>query len=491
VGTTRTILWLPLTAAAVLATGCGGDPVLRTGAPTVPSPLTAPEVAVCRDAPFLGTHGPNASPSDASAVGTVAQAHTDLFAGAWWDAATQEFVFATVDASQATAVLATELPVTTRRRIEVVPRSDAQLAAIQDRVEQLRADGIQAGSARRVWDALVEIDLPVLDEASLAAVATLFASDLDAICVTGADPATLPPEGPQQPAGDGWRLLADQAQRGAPYSAHVALNPAEYESLWASLALDGAPPQVDFATEVVLHFGAVYSGSCPEIRLDGVRFDTERSLVSPEIVQLGGARACTSDANPRAYLVAVPKDRLPAQPFTVTAEPDCGVCEDAVVADLVGDLDPVAQLGEFDRWQILGAAAARRVLGDNSFGGQAPFAAVEVVDVLGRADPDDGSVRFDADAISLTEAERNAIVDALSPLPVVFVAAGQPLPDDAHAPSRPRLTMAQPAVSDGAVTVTTGLFCGSLCGTGGAHSFDRTAEGMWVVTGAVGPQWIS
>jgi hypothetical protein len=200
---------------------------------------------------------------------------------------------------------------------------------------------------------------------------------------------------------------------------------------------------------------------------------------------------CTLDARPRAYLVAVSRDRLPAEPFTVTAEPDCGVCEDAVVADLLGGVDPLAQLSEIDRWQILGAAAARRVLGDNSFGGQPPFTAVEVVELLGRAGPDDGSVQFDGDAVPLTEAERHAISDALAPLPVVFVPAGQPLPDDAHAPSTPRLTIAQPVVSDGAVTVTTGLFCGSLCGIGGAHAFGRAADGTWVVTGAVGPQWIS
>jgi hypothetical protein len=53
------------------------------------------------------------------------------------------------------------------------------------------------------------------------------------------------------------------------------------------------------------------------------------------------------------------------------------------------------------------------------------------------------------------------------------------------------LTIAQPEVRDGEVTVTTGLFCGSLCGTGGAHAVHRGADGLWAVTGPVGPQWIS
>jgi hypothetical protein len=329
-----TIGWLTIVALTLPAAGCSRDAVVHADEGAAPEPLAAPAVAVCRDAPFLGAGGPNPSPDDALAVGTVTEAHADLFAGAWWDAGAQEFVFTAIDATAAGAALSAELPATVRRRVEVVPRSDAQLAALQERVSELVAGEVLAGSARRVWDAVLEIDLPVLDEDSLDAVRQVFASDLEAICVSGADPATLPPEGPQLPAGDGWRLLADEARRGTPYSAHAAVNQAEYDSLWASLALTGSPPTVDFATEVVLHFGAVYSGSCPEIRLDGLQFDVERSIVHPVIVQLGGSRACTSDANPRAYVVAVPRDRLPAAPFRVTVEPDCGVCEDAVVTTL-------------------------------------------------------------------------------------------------------------------------------------------------------------
>jgi hypothetical protein len=329
-----TIGWLTIVALALPAVGCSRDAVVHADEGAAPEPLGAPVVPVCSDAPFPVGGGPNPSPDDAAAVGTVTEAHADLFAGAWWDGRAQEFVFTATDTTTAGSVLSAELPATVRRRVEIVPRSDAQLAALQDRVSELAAGEVLAGSARRVWDAVLEIYLPVLDESSLDAVREVFGSDLEAICVSGADPATLPPEGPQLPAGDGWRLLADEAPRGTPYSAHAAINQTEYDSLWASLALTGQPPTVDFATEVVLHFGAVYSGSCPEIRLDAVQFDAERSVVHPVIVQLGGARACTSDANPRAYVVAVPRDRLPAAPFTVTAELDCGVCEDAVVTTL-------------------------------------------------------------------------------------------------------------------------------------------------------------
>ena len=158
---------------------------------------------------------------------------------------------------------------------------------------------------------MLEICLPVLDESSLDAVREVFGSDLEAICVSGADPATLPRKAraPRRR----WvappsltRLPEDALQR-----SHVAINQTEYDSLWASLALTGQPPTVDFI-EIVLHFGAVYSGSCPETRLDAVQFDAERSVVHPVIVQLGAARASHLRREPARVRRGSPGDRLPA-----------------------------------------------------------------------------------------------------------------------------------------------------------------------------------
>ena len=60
-------------------------------------------------------------------------------------------------------------------------------------------------------------------------------------------------------------------------------------------------------------FGAVYGSSCP-IRLDDVAVDTDRepALVHAVTVVPGGTGACTADANPHAYVVAI--DRTGSRP---------------------------------------------------------------------------------------------------------------------------------------------------------------------------------
>ena len=138
------------------------------------------------------------------------------------------------------------------------------------------------------------------------------------------DPVDVPADGSQPTVEDGWRFLADQL-RGEPYTAHVAVNAAEYEALWVSLAMDGGAPLVDFGTEIVVQFGAVYGSSCPEIRLDDVRIDS--ATVSAHIALLGDHDECTADAVPRSFVVAVDRSRLPAVPFTVGLSAGCWTCE--------------------------------------------------------------------------------------------------------------------------------------------------------------------
>ena len=343
---------------AVVAT----DPGAVASLPDSSSAVALNGVRVCTDAPFLGSAGGKEPPEDVAFVVTPwVDAHPDLFAGVWWDREAGEFVFAAIDAEQSSALIEQEFPGDLAYRVEVVPHSASALEVLQQRVVTLNELGIYAGSGHRVWDGLLEVDLPILDEPSLGAVREVFAGDLDAICVTGADPATVPPDGPQPTSGHGWRLLADQTQRGEPYSVHIAVNSAEYESMWASLALDGEPPPVDFATEIVIHFGAVYGGSCPEIRLDGVNFDLDRSLVTAAVVQLGGNRVCTADANSRAYVVAVDKSSLPGVPFVVSLKPDCTYSAHLDVTNLDGTPSPIPALSEVDRAQILAAAAIARL----------------------------------------------------------------------------------------------------------------------------------
>ncbi len=84
---------------------------------------------------------------------------------------------------------------------------------------------------------------------------------------------------------------------------------------------EGEPPAVDFEHEIVLHFGPAVSGSCSNIRLDGLLI--EPGLVLPQIVQPGvQPPACTADANPHTYLLAVERSALPATPFRVQLGPD-------------------------------------------------------------------------------------------------------------------------------------------------------------------------
>ncbi|HSM65653.1 MAG TPA: hypothetical protein VK860_05050 [Ilumatobacteraceae bacterium] len=299
-------------------------------AATVP-PAATTTVVVCAAPPF-GDVRSSPPPAMVELVGPWVDARPDLFAGVWWDGATGEFVFPAVVVEDAETRIAADLPDELAFRVERAPRNADDLEALQRRAGELSRFGIQPSTSRRVWDATVEIGLEILDEPSIDAVRTVFAGELDGICVTGADPADVPPPGPQPTAGEGWRLLADQAGRGEPYTVAMAVDEAGYDTLWTTLALAGEAPPVDFAGEIVVHFGAVYSGSCPEIRLDEVQIDAEAAIVAADIVQLGGNRICTSDANPRAYLVALDRSALPETPFTLLVDADCIDCGRLTVA---------------------------------------------------------------------------------------------------------------------------------------------------------------
>ena len=186
----------------------------------------------------------------------------------------------------------------------------------------IRYAGIGSGNLQNI----VPVDLEVLDPEVVAGLAA--AVPTGTVCVTGADPADVVPEGPQPEAGDGWRLLADEPGIGMAYATGAATDQAGYDALWAEIGLPGDPPAVDFATEVVLWFGPAVSGSCDEIRLDDVDLDEETATVRPEIVLIGGNRSCTDDANPHAYVVAYERSRLP-QRFTVTVAPNDQCCPEA------------------------------------------------------------------------------------------------------------------------------------------------------------------
>lgn len=207
-----------------------------------------------------------------------------------------------------------------------------ELQTLQDRASQ-ELDLASFGSGVSVQQGILAIDVGRLTDERVGAVADSFGGER--VCVSGVDPAGLPSEGPQPPAGDGWRLLADEPA-GQPYRTGIAADADAYGQLWSDIGLAGAPPEVNFEAEVVIWFGAVYSGSCPDIRLDDVVVDHEHALVHGEIVQTGDATVCTSDANPRAYVVAVERAELPAGPFAIQLGSDApppGAPEERTLVD--------------------------------------------------------------------------------------------------------------------------------------------------------------
>lgn len=132
------------------------------------------------------------------------------------------------------------------------------------------------------------------------------------VCVDGIDSTAMPDQGPQQVSGDGWLFLGvvDQGfdENPLPITDQGAL-----ESVWDVLQVEGQAPAVDYHNQVAVVFQIGYSGSCPDTRFDGVIVEADRLM--PVIAHTTVAQACTSDYNPRTYLVAVDREALPEPPF--------------------------------------------------------------------------------------------------------------------------------------------------------------------------------
>lgn len=148
-----------------------------------------------------------------------------------------------------------------------------------------------------------------------------------------------------------------------------------------------------------------------------------------------------------------------------------------------------------DRAGVLAAVAAARVGSDNSFGGQDVFTKVYVVDRLGQP-TEEAMVDFDGDVVALTDDERTAIETALAPKPVEWVTSSAAVIEQIRANEGDGelvglLSLGLPTIAGDEANVVSGIYCGSLCATGGAHTLARQADGTWVVTGQTGPQWIS
>nr|WP_297425563.1 hypothetical protein [uncultured Actinotalea sp.] len=217
-----------------------------------------------------------------------------------------------------------------------VPYSLSDLQTLMDRVMPLLADAGAAPTGGLSLDVprgrLGLSGVPATPEAEAAL--QEFAGE--PLCVDVVDPAAFVPEGPQPTAGDGWRLLGHEQGAGQAYRSGVATTAEQLATLWVQAGLDGDAPEVDWQAEVVVWFGAVYGSSCP-IRLDDVV--VTGSTVHGELVVPGSgpSSACTEDANPHSFVVAVDRDRLPAGPFVVqlgAADPPPGAPEERTVVDV-------------------------------------------------------------------------------------------------------------------------------------------------------------
>jgi hypothetical protein len=214
-----------------------------------------------------------------------------------------------------------------------VPTTSAELTALQERAHQLLvAAGVEfAGSATYADRWVVGLDVNVADERVAAALAPVAS---ERICLS--DAGVPVPEGPQPDEGEGWRLLGDELV-GETYRTGIATTDEQYTELWRHVGMKAQRPTVDFETEVVVWFGAVYGSSCP-IRLDDIAVDTDRdpAVIHAVTVVPGGTGVCTADANPRAYVVAIERDRVPAVPFAIQLgadDPPVGAPEERTLVD--------------------------------------------------------------------------------------------------------------------------------------------------------------
>lgn len=223
-----------------------------------------------------------------------------------------------------------------------LPFSTAELSELAERADEvLRAAGATyAGLGMSAPMGKVYLDAVAPDPATIEALAAFAGEPL---CVDLLPEDSLIPEGPQASWGEGWRLLGAETGVGDVYRTGIATNETQLGELWALSGLSVEPGEVDWQTEVVLWFGAVYGSSCP-VRLDDVL--VTGSVLHGEIVVPGWPGACTADANPHSFVVAVERSELPAPPFFVqldAEEPPPGAPEERTTVEV--DLrEPGAEL---------------------------------------------------------------------------------------------------------------------------------------------------
>jgi hypothetical protein len=202
----------------------------------------------------------------------------------------------------------------------VVVEVDWKMAALEELQRSLPGrfeQGFVQTSGISVTRGVVSVGIGALTPERIAIAEAELAGE--PVCLEGIDPELVPSPGPQPQAGDGWRLLADE-KTGHAYRTGFASDRADLETLWREAGISAPLPEVDFESEVVIWFGAVYGSSCPNLRMDDVVIAD--GTVYPVIVDVDASMSCTADANPHAYVVAVERSVLPADGFVIRLQAD-------------------------------------------------------------------------------------------------------------------------------------------------------------------------
>jgi hypothetical protein len=209
-----------------------------------------------------------------------------------------------------------------------------ELSALQESIPGRFEPGFVQTTGISVTQGVVTVGIGPLTAERIALATDELAGE--PVCLEGIDPELVPEPGPQPQAGDGWRLLADE-KTGHAYRTMIATDRADFEALWREAGISEPVPGFDFEDEIVIWFGAVYGSSCPNLRMDDVVIDD--GVVYPEIVLVDAPMACTDDANPHAYVVAVERSALPSEGFVVqlqAEQPPPGVVDQQTI--VLGDV---------------------------------------------------------------------------------------------------------------------------------------------------------
>jgi hypothetical protein len=303
----------PTTPASTTDTAPAADGALPFGLERCDLELLAADPSYYRDEPvYVG----NEMPTDEVRAWAAAQpAYEDI----WIDRERNGWLSVGFSAGTAErqADLEREFPGVGVVAVAVEHGSAALDAVFQEAFAIATAAGLPAGGGVSVPHGRASVYVGVLDAPTLELFAAFAGRP---VCFEGVDPADVIPDGPQPTAGDGWRLLGSE-RSGEAYRTGVATDDDQYAALWATAGITGDRPAVDFGSEIVVWFGAVYGSSCP-IRMDDVVVDRKAALVHGTFVVPGANLACTDDANPEAYVVAIGRDRLPDGPFAVQLGPN-------------------------------------------------------------------------------------------------------------------------------------------------------------------------